>query len=959
MPEVAPVELFRFATVRAATKADVVPKEGGSDTTHVYHGLNARFLKARPDNPYIMKWVAQNSAQKRREIADEFVAQSAQYVLAEPSLKISLALERAYAWLLQRSEAAEMEAGKFLLSAFGGGPVVVSHVPLDPVPEFLDRAWASVYAVVLSSFPDVAAVDRLVSIIRTLHILPELGSEEAARSSALSDLLEAKLLITPDVLRDLILRPVSGGIVVTHPSQRPNAERRTKLAEAFDYLVRHRARVAEANRRNTYAVAVDGDHPIAASDPYVMSSRGQPILDNEDIFRLLAEEGIPVDGRTLVNILEEITARIAALNVAISPGSEGPDDGGNLPQELPDFRSAVKPFGVTDLRLVRQTLVRYQPGEIAHVENIMAKETRNRVHRWLRRVEASETEESEKTVERTTDLQSTERYEVQTEISSAIKEDERIKAGVTVTADFGNVKVAANAEYARSNAREESSRTSTNYAKEVVSKALDRVIERVRTERTRKVTEENEETNSHAFSNEGEEHVVGIYRWIEKVYSNQVVNYGKRLMFQISIPEPAYFLRQIVEQRSQMSLTLKPPEDISGISPASINENSYLEIARRFKLGGVEVPPAPVVILSKSLKENANLTADDPHGPLPTDSAGTSSLVAYGTDQLAVPSGYRAEAATLSVSVITTGDPGHQPLLVGSVGGQPLISRVTAENLVNRAEAYISTFAVPLAGETNAVSVALAMRDYPSFSATLTVYCWRTPELYQAWQLAFYEQLVARHRELSAVFQDEVISIRSRQERSFAGKNPVFNRQVERNEIKKLCIMMLSSQAFESFGAVKQIVSASREDLDIEATMREAPIIRFFEDAFDWGNMTYTFAPYYWANKRKWHQLLLSEDQDDLFTQFLQAGYARVILPVTPELEQAVLFYADTGKLIPSSEMLVIEETDAISTVDELAERYDPTPGEDGEPWNVVVPTSVIMLQPRELGLDTIKSVEG
>ncbi len=47
----------------------------------------------------------------------------------------------------------------------------------------------------------------------------------------------------------------------------------------------------------------------------------------------------------------------------------------------------IKPLGIGDLKVVKQKLVRYEAGEVAHIENVMAQETRSRQHRRLRQFE--------------------------------------------------------------------------------------------------------------------------------------------------------------------------------------------------------------------------------------------------------------------------------------------------------------------------------------------------------------------------------------------------------------------------------------------------------------------------------------------------------------------------------------------------------------------------------------------
>ena len=47
----------------------------------------------------------------------------------------------------------------------------------------------------------------------------------------------------------------------------------------------------------------------------------------------------------------------------------------------------VRPIGVGDLKIVKQRLARYEAGELAHIENVLAHEKRDRQHRRLRQFE--------------------------------------------------------------------------------------------------------------------------------------------------------------------------------------------------------------------------------------------------------------------------------------------------------------------------------------------------------------------------------------------------------------------------------------------------------------------------------------------------------------------------------------------------------------------------------------------
>ncbi len=61
-----------------------------------------------------------------------------------------------------------------------------------------------------------------------------------------------------------------------------------------------------------------------------------------------------------------------------------------------------------------------------------------------------------------------------------------------------------------------------------------------------------------------DDNIVGVYRYIDNVYSAQIVNYGKRLMLEFIIPEPAAFLRYALTNKPIDNVTLALSPDVPG-----------------------------------------------------------------------------------------------------------------------------------------------------------------------------------------------------------------------------------------------------------------------------------------------------------------------------------------------------------------------------------------------------------
>ena len=210
---------------------------------------------------------------------------------------------------------------------------------------------------------------------------------------------------------------------------------------------------------------------------------------------------------------------------------------------VPSSHGTVQPVGVGDLLVVRQHIKKYEGGELAHIENVLDGEHHKRMVRRAQETETTITVEEETSKEEERDSQTTERFELQREASSVVKDDVSLKAGLSVSGSYGpTVEFKASADFAMNHAKEESAKTASKYSKEVTERAAYKVTERRRTQQVLRTLEQFEDVTEHGVDNPaGNGHVIGAYQWVDKVYEAQVYNYGKRMMFDLMIPEPGAF----------------------------------------------------------------------------------------------------------------------------------------------------------------------------------------------------------------------------------------------------------------------------------------------------------------------------------------------------------------------------------------------------------------------------------
>jgi len=120
------------------------------------------------------------------------------------------------------------------------------------------------------------------------------------------------------------------------------------------------------------------------------------------------------------------------------------------------------------------------------------------------------------------------------------------------------------------------------------------VVQKVKEERISKIIEEFEENSKHGFDNrKGDKHVSGVYRWVDKIYKNKVLNYGKRLMYEFMLPQPAHFHYLNTSGKENVlngDIIEKPIDPRSNLSLGSTFENTYKFWAEKY---GADIVPQP------------------------------------------------------------------------------------------------------------------------------------------------------------------------------------------------------------------------------------------------------------------------------------------------------------------------------------------------------------------------------
>lgn len=616
-------------------------------------------------------------------------------------------------------------------------------------------------------------------------------------------------------------------------------------------------------------------------------------------------------------------------------------------------------FGLMDVKIavfkkVNQTLCCYTEGEVSHIENILAREYKERSTRNLIRSEITTEEETERELEKLSDTTSTDRHEMQSEISMLIQEDKSSNfsasagAGGSYGGDAASVYFNANASFNTSSSSSSSSNfsESESYAKELTQRAMKRLVEKTSYKRTAKMIREFEENNKHGFDNrEGKKHVTGVYRWVDKIYKNELVNYGKRLMYEFMLPEPArnykYLLTQkLQESKSQFCDTIvldEPlsPEDQLILNSDDINENNFAELAAYY---GVDIEEYPILNkrIAKSFSENFYESGDDfgaskPwHGSKDFDFELPEGYECIDFRCRFVAKRHGSRNDIDAVLLVANNDIRFRSENVFSFGGNgPITMPAGSSYAMEPVEGYLP--------------ISMVITDVGRFAMTIWAYCVLKDEVLKLWKAQFYGAIHQAYKEMLGKHNDALYEqCMNKQQDELSSNdgadtpnyniNPLMARSIEKREIKRLVIELIMDNIRGTYLPIghdyyKFEPCTNTYDIDKTGSGIFAPdrvdfkVIKFLEQAFDWEIMAYNFFPYYWADEPGWGDLLtIDTAADHIFLAFLQSGMANIVLPVKPELEKSVAFFLQTGTLWQGTGFVLDGQDDLYPAIDQNLE---------------------------------------
>ncbi len=625
-----------------------------------------------------------------------------------------------------------------------------------------------------------------------------------------------------------------------------------------------------------------------------------------------------------------------------------PDTSG-VPNTVPDKEAVplngITRLGIADYRKVEQEICCYVPGEVSHIENIMAREYKDRTTKRSRKTENTTTLTSESEREKLTDSTTTDRYEMNQEVVKVIAENTAIGAYTNATFDAFKTHFNVGGNFAYNTSTEESNSQAVTQAKEITERALDRIVQKVKEERISKVIEEYSEENAHGFDNrKGDEHVTGVYRWVDKIYKNKIVNYGKRLIYEFMVPEPAAFHKtwQEFKKTDSGTETLEKPVDprnVNATNPLTdhtkVLESTYAYWAAIYN---AEVDPAP------QLEYNIGKSLSGSY-------VGSLSEVEFFSlkDEIKVPEGYNAISGKVSVTATQDFD-NHNVAILTGIGDQRYT--VIAGGFRNEISSELS-FGTSY---RDTVPVTATFSNFFTGTANFSVKVRRGQDLFQKWQIETFNAIISAYETKLKEYNEKVAAIKGEQTEK-EKVNPLYYEQIVNTVLRKNCIAYLIKN--DNLGQNDLIINRNalpdvRVVSESVKLKQYASLVKFMEQAFEWDLMSYNFYPFYWGEKANWKKMYNSTDIDNpLFRAFLESGMARIMVTVRPGFEEAVNWFMATRQVWNGGQVPTLDDPLFKDLIQELQQPY----GEVEETWESRVPTALTILQAGSIGLDVMDAL--
>jgi len=599
-------------------------------------------------------------------------------------------------------------------------------------------------------------------------------------------------------------------------------------------------------------------------------------------------------------------------------------------------KSLVRTPGICDHFVVRDELVGYEMGEIEDIKNYLRGERKGHSLRYLRVSEEEFTSETENETTRTSETATQQRNSMksaaQTTANSAVGLDARVKTD----GQYGPTKVSTDVGFQYSSSSSEAAQTASEFSTDVVQRSVEVVRERQLQRSVRRSRTELEENRDHAVDNvKGTDHLVGIYRWVDSVWKATTYRVGQRLVLEFLIPEPG---RAVLQARSVPPPSklppapTPPPDNLFDI----LTESSAAKYASMYGVEGIMAAPLNSQVIGI------------PFGTTEYKDSDTNRVTALVVKDIKIPADYIGETVFVAVTAMDRADTdvaanivvdvaGAKPPLLTDEPGSPS-NPVQFSTGVGRPNPDLRTFVVrskSAFGPGATVPVTIYAEDTRGLAGIVEVHCRVSPKAFNQWKLDTVQKI-------TGAYFSRLSEWEARKQAAAFDVAPT----PPRVDLDALCRHACIASMLGKWPSASGRHDANGWPNPGVLTGQVALLIEFMEQAFEWSNLQYIGYPYYWAESTRWKQLLEVDDADPHVREFLRSGAVRIVLPVTLDMTDSVLFFLGTGIPWFGGPAPVPGELGYRAIADEINQARSSKPSDEViKEQRYTLPTSLTILQ--------------
>jgi len=609
-------------------------------------------------------------------------------------------------------------------------------------------------------------------------------------------------------------------------------------------------------------------------------------------------------------------------------------------------KPSVIPYAIGDLQTVQYRLRRYQLGEVSHIENVLRGECKEVTKKRFMQLKESEVLGQNIQDERGVEIENSD-TDFLNEVNRTLNQRTTATKIEGYTTDYGvdnDKKVTVDGKW---NVVEEPAggyfEDRTGFAKDVISHTVSRISQKVNLMRMKSSLSESEEKIMHRFDNTGgEDNILGVYRWLNKVYSLRTVNRGNRLVLELWIEKPAAsFLKNGCQcHEIRLEKPVSPAElglkDFKGVSDnENNNENGcyYLDLLARYDVPEL-LPPPPqskvVTAVLESVKPFCALNCEIPNG--------------YEAKTVWVYTSFKDDNSKVKVIVGNSGD-------IYSASDIPITVELKPPNLGQTIPISIVWLGSEASKKDNdqektSEEGANGCDQTNYYLANVEIECKRADTLFREWQLLVFQKIMQGYSRRKAEYYQQI----EQQKNKILPPSPHSSRVVEKHELKKGAFSLLWNICYEN------VEKRNVGEKQATGHMMDKPeYFQFFRNSLEWEEMTYYIHPA-WDDKENNNVFLNTEigeilrdeyfEQSD-FLNFLKASSARILLPVKPEFTFKFLYFLSSGFVWPGADSLVPVTSLHLSPVNEIKALWECKDERKvmENSWEIILPTPMVVLQ--------------